>query len=94
MSGKVNELIDVFVAQLNPSASGWNQGRIETQPPRRSNWRLFLGQRALNSVENQTASRTAFSSGDFVHPTVEILRQIDGSSNKSRLHRTIFDCAT
>jgi len=33
ISGKVNEVMDLFVRKIDPPARGRNQGRVEYEPP-------------------------------------------------------------
>jgi hypothetical protein len=88
-SGKLKEFIELFVRKLEPAAGGWNQRRVEAEPPPRTSG-LVLLDGVFNTGEDELAGRTALSGSDLMEPPMKIPRQIDGGSDGTRLHTCIF----
>src|SRR6266545_774329 len=85
-SGKLNEAMDLFVREIDAPAGRRNQGRIQTEPPRRASWfGLLNGPR--NTGQDQLARGTAPASRRFTQPPVEVPWQIDAGADKIGLHK-------
>ena len=72
-SGKLNELIDLFVGESDTPTRRWDKRRIEAQTPTGFG-RLTLIEGALNARQDQAARRTAFARGKLMQPTMQIMR--------------------
>ena len=78
-SGKLNEVINTFVRQVEVAAGGRDQRGIEAEPPARPNGRAFF-QDAFNTAQNQLACRAhAGTDGIGIHQ----LDRGTGDLNKS-----------
>jgi len=80
MSGKVNEVINLFVGKVDVPASGGNQWRIKAESPARAGRFGFL-YGAFDAAQNQLAGRAALSSGGFVQAAVQVAWQVDTSAD-------------
>jgi hypothetical protein len=70
MSGKLNELIRLFVSDADAPPCRADQGLIETEPPdRQGHFGFFHG--ALDSGKNELARRTTLPGGGLMDPAVK-----------------------
>jgi hypothetical protein len=72
-SGKLNELIDLFVSEVDAPAGRRNQGRIKAQPSPRAR-RFSLLDSPLDAGEDKLAGGAALASRRFMEPPMEIPR--------------------
>jgi hypothetical protein len=93
MSGKLNELISLFVGDADASPCGADQWRIKAQPtagPRR----VGFFDRALNPCEDKLTGGAPFPGSGFTDTTVKVAGQIDGSADRGRFHMRHYECVT
>jgi len=65
ISGKLNEVMDLFVAKIDATAGRRNQRRIETEPSSRLGWpSLVYG--VLDAQQDQLAGRATSAGSGFV----------------------------
>jgi hypothetical protein len=88
MSGKLNELIDLFVRKVNTPAARCDKRGIELEPALRAHWfRLLHG--SLDARQDELPGGTTLAGGCFSEPPVEIPWQIDRGSDRPGLHTVI-----
>jgi hypothetical protein len=76
ISGKVNEVMNLFVGKVYVPAGGRNQWRIEAESPARASRFSFL-HGAFDAAQDQLAGRASLARGGFVQPAVQIARHVD-----------------
>src|ERR1700733_932901 len=85
MSGKLNELISLFVGDADTPARRPDQWRIETEPPAwPSRFGFFHG--TLDPRQNELSCRTALSCSGLVDPAVKLTRQVNRSADRIGFH--------
>jgi len=84
-SGKLNEVIDLFAAEVDASTCGSNQRRIQAQPPPRAGW-FGLCDSLLDACEDKLSGRATFTCSSLVEAAVQFPRHIDARTDRSRLH--------
>jgi len=89
MSGKLNELIDLFIGQAKAAAGGRNEGWVQAEPPTRAP-RFFRVQCLLDACEDEPPRRTPLAGGSLAQAAMKVLRQINGCADKTGFHN--FDC--
>src|SRR5271167_57972 len=77
-SGKLNELINLFIGEVEFPFSGGHDGRIEFEPPPGARLAGFgLLHRLLNAGQDQLAGGTALAHRGLAQSPMEIARDID-----------------
>jgi len=92
-SGKLNEVIDLFVGEVDVPPCRRNQGRIEAEATS-ANRRFGLLDDTLDAREDQLARGTSPPRRDLTQTPVQIPRKIDARANGIRLHSNIVGSST
>lgn len=80
ISGKLNEVMNLFVRKVDVPASGGNQRWIEFESPARAGWFSILN-RAFDAAKDQLAGGAALPRRGFAQPPVQIARKLDTGAN-------------
>ena len=92
-SGKLNEVIDTFVGEVDAASGGSYQRRVEGEPSLGPN-RLGLLDGSFDACEDQMPGGASLPCGGFVKAPMKVGRQIDTGANRVWLHKTILRSAT
>jgi hypothetical protein len=85
ISGKLNELISLFVGDTDTPPRRADQWWIETEPPARpSRFGFFHG--TLDPRKNELSCRAALSSSGLVDPAVKLARQVNRGTDRVGFH--------
>jgi hypothetical protein len=76
MSGKLNEVIKLFVGDTDLPPRGADQWRIETEPPAGPS-RFGLFDSTFDPGEDELSRGAALSGSRLMDPAVKIARQVD-----------------
>jgi len=83
-SGKLNEVVDLFIRQIDLSSRCRYKRRIEAESPLGTD-RFGLLDGALDAGEDQLPGGTSFASGSLAQAAMQIARQVDAGANGMRL---------
>jgi hypothetical protein len=89
MSGKFNELISLFVRNVDAPPRRADQRLIETEPPTRPGYFGFF-HGSLDPGKNELARRTTLPGGGLMDSSVKITRQVNRGADGIRLHTQIM----
>jgi hypothetical protein len=88
ISGKLNELISLFVGEFNAPAGGLYQGTIQIQAAART---VFAGlEDTLDAGKDQPPGRTPLSRSGLMEAPVNIPGKIDRRADGTGIHLSIL----
>jgi hypothetical protein len=89
MSGKLNELISLFVGHSDAPPRWADKWRIKAEPAAGPRGFGFFD-RTLNTCKDELTGGAPFPGSGFTDTTVKIAGQIDGSADRGGFHCSIM----
>src|SRR6202167_6751240 len=89
ISGKLNEVINLVVGEINAAARWTDQPFLQAKFPARLT-HISLFHDPLNTAQNELASRAARSRCRLMDPAMQITGNVDGGSDTRGLHTKIM----
>jgi hypothetical protein len=79
-SGKRNEVVDLFIRQVDLPSGGRDDCMVQVEPvPRPPEFSML--NRAFDASQDQLTGRATRPSGSFVQPAMEVSRDVNASPN-------------